>query len=143
MGAGGGPQRGLITVLRGPWKREGRSNGQPSLLVRHRSSAERRWVEAYRQTALGSVVCRRYFGCGVDNCRNVFSVGQPETMKLTQVGLKRLQNSGGSRRGRWRNTWPGPALSIETKSRRPSGLTVCRYGRKMIVLLVLFDGVSP
>ncbi len=97
MGAGGGPQRGLITVLRGPWKREGRSNGQPSLLVRHRSSAERRWVEAYRQTALGSVVCRRYFGCGVDNCRNVFSVGQPETMKLTQVGLKRLQNSGGSR----------------------------------------------
>jgi hypothetical protein len=72
-------------------------DGQTSLLVGPRSSAERRWVEAYRQTALDSVVCRRYFGYGVDNCRNVSSVGQPETMRLTQVGLKSLQNTGGSR----------------------------------------------
>src|SRR6266478_5590567 len=76
---------GLITAL-GPWEPpRGRSNGQPSLLVRHRSSAEGRWVEAYRQTALGSVVCCRYSGCGVDNCGNVSSVGQPKTMKLTQA----------------------------------------------------------
>jgi len=65
--------------------REGMVNGQSSVLVGYRSSAERRWIEAYRQTALGSVVCRRYFGYGVDNCRNVSSVGQPETISLTQV----------------------------------------------------------
>jgi hypothetical protein len=60
--------------------------GQPSLLVRHWSSAERRWIEAHQASALGSFVDRRYSGCTVDNCRNVSSVGQPETMRLRQVG---------------------------------------------------------
>jgi hypothetical protein len=53
-------------------------DGQPSLLVRHRSSAERRWVEAHGASALGSFVDRRYSDCGVDRCRNVFPVGQPK-----------------------------------------------------------------
>ena len=53
-------------------------DGQPSLLVRHRSSAERRWIEAHQASALGSFVDRRYSGCTVDSCRNVFPVGQPK-----------------------------------------------------------------
>ncbi len=41
-------------------------DGQPSLLVRHRNSAERRWVEAHGASALGSFVDRWYSDCGVD-----------------------------------------------------------------------------
>ena len=44
MGAGGGP-----------WEPRGRSNGQSSLLVRHRSGAERRWVEAHQAAALAAL----------------------------------------------------------------------------------------
>jgi hypothetical protein len=31
---------------------------------------------------MGYFAGRRYFDCGVDNCRNVSSVGQPKTMRL-------------------------------------------------------------
>jgi len=50
---------GAITAL-GPWEPpRGRSNGQSSLLVRHRGSAQRRWVEAHQAWALGTFD-RRY-----------------------------------------------------------------------------------
>src|SRR5215510_8939343 len=52
--------------------------GQTSLLVGHRSSAERRWIEAARSTEPGSLVRRRYSACPVDSCGNVYSVGQPK-----------------------------------------------------------------
>ena len=48
-------QRGLITAL-GPWQPpRGSSNGQASLPVRHRSSAERRWVKSHRASALAAL----------------------------------------------------------------------------------------
>ena len=62
----------------------GASDEQPSLLARHRSGPERRWVKAPGASALGSFVDRRYSGCSVDCCRNVFSVGQP-SMKLMRT----------------------------------------------------------
>jgi hypothetical protein len=62
-------------------------DGQTSLLVRARSSAESRWVEAYRASELGCFAGCRYFDCGVDNCRNVSSVGQP-TMSTTKSALE-------------------------------------------------------
>src|SRR5215831_7091204 len=58
-------------------------DGQTSLLVGHRSGAERRWIEAARSTEPGSLVRRRYSACPVDSCRNVYSVGQP-AMRLMQ-----------------------------------------------------------
>src|SRR5215467_12852271 len=56
-------------------------DGQTSLLVGHRSGAERRWIEAARSTEPGSLVRRRYSACPVDSCRNVYSVSQ-STMRL-------------------------------------------------------------
>jgi hypothetical protein len=49
-------------------------------LIRARSSAEGRWVEAYRASELGCLAGCRCSGCCADSCRNVSSVGQPETM---------------------------------------------------------------
>ena len=53
-------------------------DGQPSLLVGSRSSAERRWIErGQARSALGYFVRRRYSPCSVDSCRSIYSVGQP------------------------------------------------------------------
>src|SRR5215813_14140135 len=38
-------------------------DGQTSLLVGHRRSAERRWIETFGQSASGSFVRRRYSAC--------------------------------------------------------------------------------
>jgi hypothetical protein len=73
----------LVSIVRPPQSRadDGADcHGQSSLLVGHRSGAKGRWIEAHQASALGSFVDRRYSGCTVDSCRNVFPVGQP-TMK--------------------------------------------------------------
>jgi hypothetical protein len=62
--------------------------GQTSLLVRHRSCAERRWGGADQASALGCLAGCRCSGRGADNCRNVSSIGQPEIMSLGLVGLE-------------------------------------------------------
>src|SRR5262245_63182495 len=61
--------------------REKHSGGQSALLVRHRSGAARRWIEAEQASALGSVAALRCSGCGADRRRSVLSVGQPKAMK--------------------------------------------------------------
>src|SRR5215475_6049643 len=66
-----------------------RVDGQTSLLVGHRSGAERRWIErGQAYSASGYFARRRYSACPVDSCRNVYSVGQP-TMNWRR-GLFRL-----------------------------------------------------
>jgi hypothetical protein len=56
-------------------------DGQTPLLVGHQSGAEKRWIEADRQSASGYVVRRRCSDCAVDRCRGFYSVGQP-TMRI-------------------------------------------------------------
>src|SRR5262249_2749354 len=57
-------------------------HGQTSVLVRARSSAERRWIERNQQSALGCFARRRYSDCGADSCRSFYSVGQPTMTRL-------------------------------------------------------------
>src|SRR5262249_17255235 len=64
-------------------------DGQTSLLVGYRSGAERRWIEAFGQSASGSFVRRRYSACPVDSCRIVSSVGQPTMSPCSSVSVLR------------------------------------------------------
>src|SRR5262249_56210095 len=63
-----------------------RVDGQTSLLVGHRSGAERRWIErGQAQSASGYCVRRRYSDCGVDSCRSFCLVGQPAMRFIQQL----------------------------------------------------------
>src|SRR5262249_18068133 len=82
------------------------SDGQTSLLVGYRSSAEKRWIErGQAQPPSGHFDRRRYSGCGLGSCRNVSSVGRPKTMKVTKV----VQYS-------WRS--PPPARAVAAMRRK-------------------------
>src|SRR5262249_35748593 len=72
-----------------------RFDGQASLLVGHRSSAERRWIErGQAHSASGYCVRRRYSACPADSCRNV-SFARPTTMRaaLKEAGDHWLQGT--------------------------------------------------
>src|SRR5262245_18277591 len=65
---------------------EVRVDGQTSLLVGHRSGAERRWIErGQAQSASGYYVRRRYSDCGVDSCRSFCLDGQPAMRFIQQL----------------------------------------------------------
>jgi hypothetical protein len=65
--------------------------GQASLLVGHRSGAERRWIEADQASSLGCLAGCWCSGCGADRRRNVSSARQSETIKLPQVPMHKMQ----------------------------------------------------